>query len=149
MSVSSPLFRRESLPVVSEVTPTNHADFINIDEIVVIAYLPSDSEFAQIFNTVAEKQHVDYVFGLSIDPANAEAANVSPPAIVVYRTFDEPRTEFPNPVSGFSVEEISDWLTELSIPAIHRVDDENYFLHHGDEPLVQLLLHSQRHPFRV
>jgi protein disulfide-isomerase A1 len=118
---------RQSLPAVSEVTPTNHDEFIKSDKIVVVAYLPSsDSEPAPVFNTVAEKHRDDYLFGLSTDSANAEAAGVKPPAMVVYRTFDEPRTEFPHPVSGLSVEEISDWVNELAVPIIDEVNGENY-----------------------
>jgi hypothetical protein len=42
-----------------------------------------------------------------------------------------------NPVSSFpsfSVEEISDWLTELSIPASSKVERENEFFSDLDMP---------------
>lgn len=139
---SSPFFYRQSLPAVSEVTPANHGEFIKSDKIVVVAYLPSsDSEPVPVFSTVAENHRDDYLFGLSTDPANAEAAGVKPPAMVVYRTFDEPRTEFPHPVSGLSVEEIGDWINELAVPIIDEVNGENYAVYaNSAKPLAYLFL---------
>src|SRR5262249_51926342 len=139
---SSLFFQRQSLPAVSEVTPTNHEEFIKSDKIVVVAYLPSsDSETAPIFSTVAENHRDDYLFGLSTDPANAKAACVKPPAMVVYRAFDEPRTEFPHPVSDLSVEEIGNWINELSVPIIDEVNGDNYGVYaNSGKPLAYLFL---------
>ncbi|KAF9453077.1 disulfide isomerase [Macrolepiota fuliginosa MF-IS2] len=133
---------KQSLPAVSDVTSENHEEFQKSDRVVVVAYLPSStSEAAPVFSAAAEKNRDDYLFGLSTDKDAAAAAGVKPPALVVYRNFDEPRTEFPYPVSDLKVEEISDWVKELAIPIIDEVSGENYAVYAASsKPLAYLFL---------
>lgn len=133
---------KQSLPAVSEVTSENHEEFQKADKVVVVAYLPSStSEPAPVFSAAAEKHRDDYLFGLSTDEANAEAAGVKPPALVVYRSFDEPRSEFPYPVSDLKVDDISDWVKELAIPIIDEVSGENYAVYaNSPKPLAYLFV---------
>ncbi len=135
-------FTRQSLPAVSEVTSANHEEFQKADKVVVVAYLPSSTaELAPVFSTAAEKHRDDYLFGLSTDQDLAAAAGVKPPALVVYRNFDEPRTEYPLPVSDLKVEDITEWVKELSIPVIDEVSGENYAVYaNSDKPLAYLFL---------
>ncbi|KAJ3565734.1 hypothetical protein NP233_g7447 [Leucocoprinus birnbaumii] len=133
---------KQSLPAVSEVTAANHDQFKTEDKVVVVAYLPSTtSEPAPVFSAAAEKHRDDYLFGLTTDETLAEAAGVKPPAIVVYRSFDEPQTEFPYPISGLKAEEITDWVKELAIPVIDEVSGENYAVYAGSsKPLAYLFV---------
>lgn len=118
---------RQSLPAVSEVTKENYEDFKKADRIVALAFLPSTTAVpAPEFSSAANKHRDDYLFGLTTDESIAEAAGVTPPAIVVFRNFDEPQTEFPYPISSATAKEIEEWIQELSIPIIDEVGAENY-----------------------
>jgi protein disulfide-isomerase A1 len=136
------LFRRQSLPAVSQVTADNIEEFKQADKIVAIAYLssPSDAPAAE-FQATAEKHRDDYLFGQSTDAAAAEAAGVSLPAIVLYRSFDDPISVYPYPVASATVEEIENWIKELSIPIIDEVTAENYMVYaQSGKPLAYLFI---------
>ncbi|KAG6831586.1 hypothetical protein H0H92_009059 [Tricholoma furcatifolium] len=133
---------KQSLPAVSEVTSENHEEFIKADKLVVVAYLPtSTSDPAPAFSAVAETNREEYLFGLSTDEASAEAAGVTGPALVVYRSFDEPKSVYPYPISGATTEDIQQWIDDLSIPVIDEVSGENYAIYaSSDKPLAYLFL---------
>lgn len=135
-------FIRQALPAVSDVTSANHESFQGSDKVVVVAYLPSStSEPAPVFSAVAEKHREDYLFGLSTDPDVAAAAGVKPPALVVYRSFDEPRTEYPLPVSDIKADEITNWVKDLAVPVIDEVNGDNYAIYATSEkPLAYLFI---------
>jgi len=119
---------KQSLPAVTEVTGTNHAEFKEADKIVIIAYLESSTESpAPAFSAVAEKHRDDYLFGLSVDSAAATDAGVTPPAVIVYRKFDEPRIEFkPADLVSFKEAELETFLTENSMPLVDEIGPDNY-----------------------
>lgn len=127
---------------MSEVTAANHAEFKGADKIVAIAYLPSTTDAPAVqFSAVAEAHRDDYLFGLSTDQETFEAAGVTPPALVVYRTFDEPRSEYPYPVSAITAGEVTDWLKELSVPVLAQVNAENYRTYAtSDKPLAYVFI---------
>jgi len=133
---------KQALPAVSEVTADKHDEFIKADKIVAVAYLasPTDAPAAE-FSAAAEANRDDYLFGLVTDKAAIEAAGVTPPAIVLYRSFDEPKTEFPYPVKVTNKNEIVDWIKLLRIPTIDQVSGENYGVYAASElPLAYLFL---------
>ncbi|GLB33852.1 putative thioredoxin [Lyophyllum shimeji] len=133
---------KQSLPAVSEVTAANHEEFQKADKLVVVAYLPtSTSEPAPEFSAAAEKHRDQYLFGLTTDEEAVKAAGVKAPAIVVYRNYDEPRTEYPYPISSTTSKDLGDWLAELAIPVIDEVNAENYALYADNpKPLAYLFL---------
>lgn len=133
---------KQSLPAVSEVTGANHDEFTKSDRIVAIAYLPSSTAGpAAEFSAVADSHRDDYLFGMVTDADAAAAAGVTPPAIVAYRSFDEPRTEFPLPVSATNKQEIQDWLSDLAIPYIDEVNGETYSVYaKSNKPLAYLFV---------
>ncbi|KAF8621650.1 hypothetical protein AX15_007667 [Amanita polypyramis BW_CC] len=118
---------KQSLPAVSDVTAATHSEFQKADKVVAIAYLssPTDAPAAQ-FHAAAEAHRDEYLFGLTTDKDAIEAAGISPPSVIVYRAFDEPRLEYPYPVSALTSDELSGWLAELSIPLLDEVNAENY-----------------------
>ncbi len=133
---------RQSLPAVSEVTTANFDEFKKADKIVAIAYLssPSDPPAAE-FQATAEKHRDNYLFGQSTDSALIKEAGVSPPAIVLYRAFDDPVSVYPYPVLSATVEEIENWIKELSVPVIAEVNAENYMVYsQSGKPLAYLFL---------
>ncbi|KAI0352963.1 protein disulfide isomerase [Trametes cingulata] len=133
---------KQSLPAVSEVTKDTFDDFKKADKIVAVAFLssPTDAPAAE-FSATANKHRDDYLFGLTTDKAVAEAAGVTPPAIVVFRAFDEPQTEFPYPLASATAKEIEEWIQDLAIPIIDEVGAENYQVYASSgKPLAYLFV---------
>jgi len=133
---------KQSLPAVSDVTAAAHDEFTKSDKMVAIAYLPSNTAApAAEFSAVADSHRDDFLFGIVADSDAAAAAGVTPPAIVVYRNFDEPRTEFPYPVAGTNKKELEDWLSELEIPYVGEVNGETYGTYaKSSKPLAYLFV---------
>jgi len=133
---------RQSLPAVADVTAENHEEFQKADKIVVIAYLtsPTDDPAAE-FKATAEKHRDDFLFGVTADPEAITAARVNPPAIVIYRRFDEPRIDYPYPVASSKVADIEQWIKDLSVPLVDEVSGENYAVYaQSGKPLAYLFL---------
>ena len=83
----------------------------------------------------------DYLFGITTDKEVIESAGVKPPALGLYRTFDEPVTEYPYPVPDLTSEELESWIKELAIPVIDQVGGENYGTYaQSGKPLAYLFL---------
>jgi protein disulfide-isomerase A1 len=133
---------KQSLPAVSEVTSANHTEFQTADKIVAVAYVNSKTEPAATeFAAAAEKHRNDYLFGMVTDADVAASAAVTPPAIVVYRSFDAPRVEYPYPIGSVKEEDIGTWIKDLSIPIIDEVSGENYATYaQSGKPLAYLFL---------
>lgn len=133
---------RQSLPAVSEVTTANFEEFKSADKIVVIAYLSSSSDApAPEFLATAEKHRDDYLFGQSTDSSLIEAAELSAPAIVLYRNFDDPISVYPYPAPSATLEEIENWIKELSVPVLAEVNAENYMTYaQSGKPLAYLFV---------
>ncbi|KDQ26194.1 hypothetical protein PLEOSDRAFT_160780 [Pleurotus ostreatus PC15] len=137
----------QSLPAVSKVTAENHQEFQeqagDSTKVVVIAYLTSPTEApADAFIAVAESHRGrNHVFGLTTDSDAIHAAGVTPPAIVAYRSFDDPMTEYPLPVSGATAAELEEWISDLSTPLINELSAENYATYaNSPKPLAYLFL---------
>ncbi|KAJ7068313.1 thioredoxin-like domain-containing protein, partial [Mycena amicta] len=133
---------KQSLPAVSEVTAANLQEFKQADNVVVVAYVSSPTDApAAAFSETAEKHRDDYLFGLSTDKDAFAAAKVTPPAVVVYRKFDEPSVVYPFPILDAQVSDLEDWVKELSIPTLAEVTSENYANYaHSSKPLAYLFL---------
>ena len=137
-----PQTNRQSLPAVSEVTKDNFDEFQKADKIVAVAFVSSNTDApAPEFSATANKHRDDYLFGLTTDKEVAEAAGVTPPAIVVYRSFDDPKTEYPYPIGSAQVKDIENWIAELSIPILDEVGAENYQTYaQSGKPLAYLFV---------
>jgi protein disulfide-isomerase A1 len=133
---------KQSLPAVSEVTTANHDEFQKADKIVAIAYLASSTAApAPEFSKAAEAHRDDYLFGIATDEDVIKAAGVTPPAIVVYRSFDEPKSEFPYPATSATVKELEEWIKELAVPVLDEVNGENYAIYaQSSKPLAYLFI---------
>ncbi|KAG6332961.1 hypothetical protein ID866_6135 [Astraeus odoratus] len=121
---------KQSLPAVSQVTAANLTEFQHSDKVVAIAYVTStiDAPVPE-FSAAAQKHRDDYLFGITTDPEAIAAAGVSAPAIVVYRSFDDPATEYPYPVSSATTKDLGDWLQQLAIPIIGEVNGDTYTIY--------------------
>lgn len=127
---------------MSDVTTDKLEEFQKADKIVAIAYLPSaTTPPAAEFSATADKHRDEYLFGLVTDPAAAGAAGVTPPAVVVYRDFDDFSTTYPYPIASASVKDLEDWMKELSIPVIGEVNGDNYAKYAAStKPLAYLFI---------
>ncbi|KJA30230.1 hypothetical protein HYPSUDRAFT_126028 [Hypholoma sublateritium FD-334 SS-4] len=133
---------KQSLPAVSDVTAANLAEFQKADKIVAIAYLASPTDApATEFSAVADVHRDDYLFGLTSDKDAIAAAGVTAPAVVLYRSFDAPESEYPYPISSLTSKDLTDWIKELSVPIIDEVNGENYAIYAGSaKPLAYLFI---------
>ncbi|KAF8591542.1 protein disulfide isomerase [Ramaria rubella] len=119
---------KQSLPAVTDVTAENHEEFKNADKVVAIAYVSQTSDApAPSFSMTADKHRDDYLFGVTTDPKAIAAAGVTPPAIVLYRQFDDPKITYPSAsVASVSVEDMEIFLKDNSMPLVDEVSADNY-----------------------
>ena len=124
------------------MTSANLEEFKKADKVVAIAYLSSSTDApAPEFSATAEKHREEYLFGVSSDASVIAAEGITPPAIVVYRSFDAPKTEYPYPVADAKVKDVSEWLEELAIPILDQVDSQNYGVYaQSSKPLAYLFI---------
>jgi protein disulfide-isomerase A1 len=137
---------KQSLPAVSDVTASSIEEFKKADKLVVLAYLSSSTDTpAPEFSATADAHREDYLFGITTDKDAIEAAGITPPAIVVYRSFDEPKSDYPYPISSVTKKDLEDWIAELAIPIIDEVNGENYAIYAtSPKPLAYLFLDASQ-----
>ena len=109
---------------------------------VLIAYLSSSTEApGPEFSATAEKHRDDYLFGYSTDKDAIAAAGVTPPAVVLYRKFDEPKIEYTSHVSSATIKELESFLDDHKIPLVDEVGADNYQVYaQSTLPLAYLFL---------
>jgi protein disulfide-isomerase A1 len=115
---------KQSLPAVSILTKETIEDFKTADEVVLVAYFDAEDKTSNAtFNTVAEKLRDSFLFGASSDAELAKAEGVTFPAVVLYKSFDEGKSIFPE---SFDAEAIEKFANTASIPLIGEVGPETY-----------------------
>jgi len=118
---------KQSLPAVTQVTAENHEEFKQADKLVAILYVSSSTDApGPEFSATADKHRDDYLFGYSVDETVIRDAGVEPPALVLYRKFDEPRIDFSGHVQSADVAEIETFIKDNSVPLMDEVGAENY-----------------------
>ncbi|CAE6435792.1 hypothetical protein ACGC1H_000829 [Rhizoctonia solani] len=120
--------KKQSLPALTTVTGDLHSNFIKEDKVVVVAYVNSDSDdLAKAIQTAADDHRDDYLFGLTTDAAAIKEAGVTPPALVVYKTFDEGRVDLPAAsVKSATSDSLVSFIKENSVPLLDEISGENY-----------------------
>lgn len=115
---------KQSLPAVSILTKDTLEDFKKADKVVVVAFIDAaDKTSNETFTEVADKLRDNYPFGASSDAALAEAEGVTPPAIVVYKDFDDGKSVF---TDKFDVAAIEKFAKTAATPLIGEVGPETY-----------------------
>jgi protein disulfide-isomerase A1 len=114
---------KQSLPSVNSVTGSEHPHFIKADKVVVVLYADATSTG---YAEYAEAHREEFLFGHVADPAVAEAAGVSQPAIVVYRQFDEPKLIYSGSATSVDDATFGKWLKSNAVPLLDQVNGENY-----------------------
>lgn len=125
-----------------EVAKDDFHGFKTADRIVALLLADSTTEApAPEYSAYAQKHRDSYLFGITADKEVIEAAGVKPPALVVYREFDEPTVEYPYPLSGFTQEDFDTWMKEIAVPVIDQVSGENYQVYvESGKPLAYIFL---------
>ncbi|KAK6351355.1 protein disulfide-isomerase precursor [Orbilia javanica] len=115
---------KQSLPAVSVLTKDTLEAFKTSDKVVVVAYFNADDKKSnETFAAIAEKHRDDYLFGAVSEPAVLEAAKITAPGVVVYRSFDEPETVYDG---AFEAEALATFVKTTAIPLIGEVGPETY-----------------------
>ena len=124
------------------MTTSNHSEFQKADRLVLLAYLSTSTQApGPEFSAAAEKHRDDYLFGFTTDAKAIQEAGVTPPALVLYRTFDEPRIDYTKDVASVTVKEIEGFAKSNKIPYVDEVNAENYQLYMESQlPLGYLFL---------
>ncbi|KAJ8107602.1 hypothetical protein ONZ43_g6684 [Nemania bipapillata] len=115
---------KQSLPAVSTLNAETLEDFKTADKVVLVAYVDaSDKSSNDVYTAVAEKYRDNYLFGATNDAALAEAEGVTPPALVLYKQFDEGKAVFSE---KFEEEAIASFTKTASTPLVGEVGPETY-----------------------
>lgn len=115
---------KQALPAVSILTKDSLEEFKKADKVVLVAYIEaSDKVSNETFTKVAEKLRDNYPFGASNDAALAEAEGVTPPAVVLYKDFDEGKAIFRG---KFDEDGIEKFAKTGATPLIGEVGPETY-----------------------
>lgn len=115
---------KQSLPAVSVLTKDTLEDFKKADKVVLVAYIDAaDKASNETFTEVADKLRDNYPFGASSDTTLAEAEGVTPPAIVLYKDFDEGKTVFTDKFDAAAIEKFA---KTAATPLIGEVGPETY-----------------------
>ncbi|KAG8681750.1 protein disulfide-isomerase precursor [Ceratobasidium sp. 395] len=135
--------KKQSLPALSAITADNHSTFIKEDKVVVVAYVDDKADaLLKAIQEAAENHRDDYLFGSTTDAAAIKAAGVTPPALVVYKSFDEGRVDLPAAqVKSASAESLTAFVKENAVPLLDEVGGENYATYaQSGLPLAYLFL---------
>ncbi|KDN50895.1 hypothetical protein RSAG8_00524, partial [Rhizoctonia solani AG-8 WAC10335] len=95
---------------------------------VVVAYVDSDGDdLAKAIKAAADDHRDDYLFGLTTDAEAIKEAGVTPPALVVYKTFDEGRVDLPAAsIKSATSESLVSFIKENAVPLLDEISGENY-----------------------
>jgi len=118
---------KQSLPAVTTVTSDQFEEFKKADKMVLVAFVDDESSApATVFKNAADEHRDDYLFGLATDAEVLKAAGVTAPALVLYRSFDEPTVTFSKPISSITSEQIVEFLNDNKVPLLDEVSQDNY-----------------------
>jgi protein disulfide-isomerase A1 len=115
---------KQSLPAVTLVTPENFETFSKSDKVVIVGFFDtSDAESNKTFYGLANVQRDEFIFGASNDASLAKEEGVKFPAVVMYKTYDDPKTVY----SGvFEQPALQGWTKQNAVPTLGEVGPETY-----------------------
>ena len=115
---------KQQLPAVSSLTSDTLEEFKTADKVVIVGFFSADDKSANAtFTEASESLRDEYIFGATNDAALAKAEGVSPPAIVLYKDFDEGKSTFNE---GLTKESITSFIKSASTPLVGEVGPETY-----------------------
>jgi len=116
---------KQSLPAVSLLSSSETLEeFKTADKVVLVGYFGKDDKTSNAtFEEVAEELRDSFLFGATNDADLAKAEGVTPPAVVLYKSFDEGKNTFEE---GFTKEKLSEFAKVSSTPLIGEVGPDTY-----------------------
>jgi protein disulfide-isomerase A1 len=132
--------KKRLLPPVSDVKHDQLDTFKASDRLVLIGYFASDKDAGHdAFHAVAKELSEDLVFGQAMDPESHKAHDVAPPALVLHRSFDEPRIVYTGKIDD--TEAIKEFIGKNKMPLLDEVGPENFMKYmESGLPLAYLFL---------
>ncbi|ORX37455.1 thioredoxin-like protein [Kockovaella imperatae] len=119
---------KQSLPAVSEVTPSSHDEFIKQDKVVLVAYGDESHPVPAAFAEYANSARDTYLFGQYLDsslPSIPESPSL--PAIVLYKQFDEGHNVLStSEVSSLTADSLAEFIKSNSMPLVDEISPENF-----------------------
>ncbi|WRT64426.1 protein disulfide-isomerase domain [Kwoniella shivajii] len=121
---------KQSLPAVSDVTSSSHAEFIKSDKVVLVAYGDASHPVPSAYSELANSARDTYLFGQYTDsslPSIPESPSL--PAIVLYKSFDEGHSVFPASEIGNLDSEpglLQEFIKINSVPLLDEISPENF-----------------------
>ncbi|KAH8921326.1 protein disulfide isomerase [Atractiella rhizophila] len=124
--------KKQSLPPVSNVVPTDLSSFTSSDKVVVVAFLssssPSFAEDKKAFESLANLHRDEYLFGQVVDSpslATEEGANADEPSVVVYKVAHGEKDAV-SYAKGIDSDALTSFLKEKSVPVFDEISPDNF-----------------------
>jgi len=117
--------RRQAQPTITRLTTVEEIEaFSEKEKIVIVGFFKSeDSEEYSSFHKVAELRRNDFPFGASIGNSAADSEfGVSPPAVIVFKKFDEGK----NVLTSDKFSELESFVSTHSLPLIDEIGPQNF-----------------------
>ncbi|WFC97901.1 protein disulfide-isomerase [Malassezia yamatoensis] len=119
--------RKQQLPAVSKVTADNLNELKSKDRFVLVGYVDeSDQDSLSALHKYADQHRDAHVVGVSHDKSLASKVGAQFPALVAYRTFDEPEVVQSAKGKSLTQEEIENFVNVESLPLIDEISAENF-----------------------
>jgi protein disulfide-isomerase A1 len=110
---------KQSLPPVSILTPDNFEDFLKADKVVIVGFFDAeDTKSNETFLALAKAQRDDFVFGAISDASIAEKEGVKRPGVIMYKSFDDPKTISD---ATFEQTDLESWTKTFASPIIGAI----------------------------
>ncbi|KAF2481787.1 thioredoxin-like protein [Neohortaea acidophila] len=116
---------KQALPAVSLLESATALDeFKTADNVVLVGFFGADDKSSNAtYLEVAESLRDDYLFAATSDAALAKAEGVTPPAVVLYKSFDEGKATFEE---KFDTDALAHFARTGATPLIGEVGPETY-----------------------
>ncbi|KAI7900930.1 thioredoxin-like protein [Cokeromyces recurvatus] len=112
---------KQAAPAVTPLDSSNFTEFQSSDRVVIVGY-GTDEATQQALSTVAEKLREDFLFGLVTDPTLAAEHKAAFPSIVLYKQFDEGRSD----LVSTDAAAIEKFVMTESVPLLDNIDGSNF-----------------------
>ncbi|ODQ67669.1 protein disulfide isomerase [Nadsonia fulvescens var. elongata DSM 6958] len=140
---------KQGLPSVSQLTSAEFSEFVDSDDVVVIAHFgKKDSALNSTYNAIAEELRENFVFGAVEDESIAKEQGVQYPSIVVHKKFDDKIAVYDGDLADSAA--IANFISLESMPLIGEVN-ANTFSNYAQSgiPLCYLFIDDEEDLVRI
>ncbi|KAJ3210025.1 protein disulfide-isomerase precursor [Dinochytrium kinnereticum] len=113
--------KKQALPALSELTADKIDAFSKSDKVVVVGYFSDKiSKKFKAYEKIANELRDDFIFGFT----NEKVDSVKPPAVVLYKSFDEGKNEFDG--KKWTEDSLKEFVQVNAVPLMDDIGPENY-----------------------